>query len=110
MLFKQIASSLLTKTPKSKALLALPQRAFMVKPKPLLAGLAMLRPTLMAFGTNPRMSAADTPATHMHRTLALDKSITSFFEKQTGKALSLSALTRFMDESLLRGPMSFSEH
>ncbi len=39
----------------------------------------------------------------MHRTTSLDRSITSFFENQTGQELSLQSLTKFMDESLLRG-------
>ena len=45
----------------------------------------------------------------MHRTMALDRSITSFFEKQTGQELSIESLAKFMDESLIKGPMSFSE-
>lgn len=42
--------------------------------------------------------------------MSLDKSVQSFFEKQTGQELSLDSLTKFMDESLLRGQMSFTEH
>ena len=55
-------------------------------------------------------AAAETPASHMHRTMSLDQGIQSFFERQTGEELSLTSLTKFMEESLLKGPMSFSDH
>ena len=55
-------------------------------------------------------AAAETPASHMHRTMSLDQGIQSFFERQTGEELSISSLTKFMDESLLKGPMTFTEH
>ena len=67
---------------------------------------------MMAFATAPqtRSQAAETPASHMQRTMSLDRSITSFFERQTGQELSLGSLTQFMDDSLLRGQLSYSEH
>lgn len=61
----------------------------------------LVQPVEMSFSTSPL--AAETPASHMHRTTSLDRSITSFFENQTGQELSLQSLTKFMDESLLRG-------
>ena len=46
----------------------------------------------------------------MHRTMSLDDNIQSFFEKQTGQELSIQSLTKFMDDTLLRGTMTFTEH
>jgi len=60
--------------------------------------------------TAANMAAAETPASHMHRTMSLDRSIKSFFDNQASQGLTITSLTTFMDESLLRGPMSFAEH
>ena len=67
---------------------------------------------LMAFSSTASGTAAETPASFMHRTLSLERTVQSFYESQTGKKeLSLDSLTSFMDEALLKnGPMSFSEH
>ena len=46
----------------------------------------------------------------MHRTMSLDSTIQTFFEKQTGQELSIGSLINFMDEALMRGPMTFSQH
>ena len=70
-------------------------------------------PSFMNFSTlnqDKGIAAADTPATHMHRTMSLDDNIQSFFEKQTGQELSIQSLTKFMDDTLLRGTMTFTQH
>ena len=70
----------------------------------------------MAFSTSNEsstkdMSAAETPASHMHRMTGFDRGVESFYQRQTGKDLSLASLTSFMDDSLLRsGPMSYQQH
>ena len=73
---------------------------------------SLFNTSLMAFSTTTGGAAAETPASFMHRTLSLERTVQSFYESQTGKKeLSLESLTSFMDEALLKnGPMSFSEH
>ena len=72
----------------------------------------MLAPVALmqrGFGTVNKSNAAETPATHMQRTMSLDRSVQSFYEKQTGQELTISSISKFMDESLLRGSsISFS--
>lgn len=73
MMLKQIITTFTkVNTPRlQKPILAsFPQRTFMVKPRPALLNFQMIRPSFMSF-----TQAAETPASHMHRTTSLDNRI-----------------------------------
>ena len=99
-------------------LVAAQQKTFMTQAtRPLLSSFSLFQQPacFRAFSTtskalNQQAGAAETPASHMHRTMSLDSSIQSFYERQTGTELSLDSLTAFMAESMLRGPMSYQSH
>ena len=76
----------------------------MVQPR-LMSNAFLIKPTVMNFS-----SAAETPASHMHRTTTLDNRIQTFFNQQSGKELNLKGLTEFMDESFLQNHMSYVEY
>ena len=80
-MFKQVLFSFSKAATAPKITMA-PQRALMTMNKNTAMGVNFLaRPSLMSFATSPNQTAAaaETPASHMHRTMALDRSITSFF-------------------------------
>ena len=106
-MFSRLATSFFLAKP-AQLFVALPKRPLIVMFNKHTRLVPFFKPSLMTFASSERnQAAADTPATHMHRTISLERSVLSFFERQTGRELSLASLTGFIEERLLRGPISF---
>ena len=69
MLLKQLFNSVAKVGTQRVPLAAIPKRNFMVQPR-LMSNAFLIKPTVMNFST-----AAETPASHMHRTTTLDNRI-----------------------------------
>ena len=86
MMLKQALNAMTKVAATPRMNMAAPKRYYMLCNKNMVS-MSLLRPSMMTFATTQtgQATAAETPASHMHRTMALDRSITSFFEKQTGQ-------------------------
>ena len=85
-MFKQVVGGVMGRQSFNAPKLIAPVRSFFTVPRAIVAtptNFGLIKPAMMTFSATS-VQAAETPASHMHRTMSLDRSISSFFEKQTG--------------------------